>query len=83
MDIQKEIARNRYQLIQLQAAVSLLGMELGLSKEKMREIFEDADEIASIEINKHFPDDIAFNKDNAKTLGIIKKITELRDRKPK
>ncbi|MEW6708298.1 MAG: hypothetical protein AB1403_00615 [Candidatus Riflebacteria bacterium] len=83
MDIEREIARNRYQLIQAQAAIYLVGAELGLSKEKVKEIFEDAEEIASVEINKHFPDAVAFNKDNPKILGILKKLFEIRNKKPR
>lgn len=83
MEIEKEIARNRYQLIQAQAAIFLVGIELGLSKEKIDQIYEDADEIASVLINRSFPDTIAYNKDNPKVLGMLKKIFEIRDRKTK
>lgn len=83
MDIEKEIARNRYLLLQLNAAVCLLASELGIDKEKQREIFEDADEIASVEINNHFPDSVVINKDNPKILGVLKKIQSLRGAKPK
>lgn len=83
MEIEKEIAHNRYEILILRAALSLFASELGISIDRQREIFEDADEIASVEIVKSFPDTVVLNKDNPKILGALKKLTMLREKKPK
>ena len=83
MDLQKEIAQNRYEILILRAALSLFASELGISIDRQRAILEDADEIASVEIVKSFPGEVVLNEDNPKILGALKKLTMLREKKPK
>lgn len=78
MDLKKEIAENRREIIQLQLAFCLLASELGVSTERQKEILEDAEEGADLKIVEEFPGVVAYNKNNPKIFAILKQLIKVK-----